>query len=374
MQVPMSRATPGDIMLQSGSLPDGYAGIVVDHGRIVSDSSNGAQNNSSLVELQRRLPPTLLFRYIGVQRFPGYTLTILANAGFNPDEPRLPTGQPGGGQWTTGGARGAQMAPSTVALSGRNTWIGSGAGTNTGQPDDNNKPKTAKQMSPQGETSDSLLAKVLQALKDGGTHPTPAQLEKVGEACDAWQHYAADHGVPQDVAGALIQDFIHTYFTGKSDPNLENEYNFRQGEPAGSEAATIIAGAFVAISNIPGDQPFLKVEPPAGKFGSGDFGNEMHAKIAEGLKAKYPNVSFVPRVEPGQTGVDITVPDKDVPDVGFKYAEIKPNSASGQKTFGTQVQRWKDSGQVPQNGIVQPITYDANGDVHLGFKLNQTTK
>jgi hypothetical protein len=102
MQVPVSRAAPGDIVVQSGSLPDGDAGIVVDHGRIVSDSGNGVRNNSSLVELQRRLPPTLLFRYIGVQKYPGYTLAILANSGFNPDEPRLPAGQPGGGQWTDG--------------------------------------------------------------------------------------------------------------------------------------------------------------------------------------------------------------------------------------------------------------------------------
>jgi hypothetical protein len=68
LQVPMSRAAPGDIVLQSGSLPDGYAGIVVNHGRIVSDSSNGLQINSGLVEIQRRLPLTLLFRYIGVQK------------------------------------------------------------------------------------------------------------------------------------------------------------------------------------------------------------------------------------------------------------------------------------------------------------------
>jgi len=77
MQVPISRAAPGDIVVQSGLGPDGYAGIVVDHGRIVSDSSQGVQNNSSLAELQRRLPPTLIFRYIGVQKYPGYTLSLL---------------------------------------------------------------------------------------------------------------------------------------------------------------------------------------------------------------------------------------------------------------------------------------------------------
>ena len=40
MQVGMMRAAPGDIVVHSGSLPDGYAGIVVEHERIVSDGSN----------------------------------------------------------------------------------------------------------------------------------------------------------------------------------------------------------------------------------------------------------------------------------------------------------------------------------------------
>ena len=71
MQVPMSHATPGDIVVRSGLDPDGYAGIVVDDGRIVSDGSKGVQNNSSLVEIQHSLHPTLLFRYIGVQKYPG---------------------------------------------------------------------------------------------------------------------------------------------------------------------------------------------------------------------------------------------------------------------------------------------------------------
>lgn len=31
------------------------------------------------------------------------TIPSLTKAGFNPDEPRIPTGEPGGGEWTTGG-------------------------------------------------------------------------------------------------------------------------------------------------------------------------------------------------------------------------------------------------------------------------------
>jgi len=109
-QVPMSEAAPGDIIIASHkNQADGYAGIVVDHGRIVSNSSRGVQNNSSLVEIQRNRQEMAIFRYIGVQK---YRSRLLANAGYNDDEPRLPAGQPGGGQWTAG------MAPSTTVLSG----------------------------------------------------------------------------------------------------------------------------------------------------------------------------------------------------------------------------------------------------------------
>ena len=50
-QVPMSEAAPGDIIIGSGwqQGADGYVGIVVDHGRIVSNSSQGVQDNSSLL-------------------------------------------------------------------------------------------------------------------------------------------------------------------------------------------------------------------------------------------------------------------------------------------------------------------------------------
>lgn len=38
------------------------------------------------------------------------------------DQPRQPAGQSDGGQWTTGGAGGAQMAPSRPVLTGGNNW------------------------------------------------------------------------------------------------------------------------------------------------------------------------------------------------------------------------------------------------------------
>lgn len=107
-QVPMSEAAPGDIAIESsGNQAHGYAGIVVDHGRIVSNSGQGVQNNCSLAEIQRGRRDMVIFRYVGVQRHRGYPL---ANAGFNPEEPRIPAGGPGGGQWTTGAA-GTKASP-----------------------------------------------------------------------------------------------------------------------------------------------------------------------------------------------------------------------------------------------------------------------
>ncbi len=113
-QVPMSEVAPGDIIIGSGwqQGADGYAGIVVDHGRIISNSSQGVRDNSGLVELQRSHPEMAAFRYVGFWNY--YRSKSLANAGFNADEPRLPAGQTGGGQWTAG------MAPSKTVLSGGN--------------------------------------------------------------------------------------------------------------------------------------------------------------------------------------------------------------------------------------------------------------
>ncbi|HEX4085790.1 MAG TPA: hypothetical protein VHY22_12830 [Chthoniobacteraceae bacterium] len=107
-QVSLSQALPGDIIIQSGwHQATGFTGVVVDHGRIVSNSSRGVQNNSSLAEIQRAYPAMAVFRYIGVQRFAN---CYLAN-GYNPDEARIPAGQPGGGQWTTGSVGEFRKAP-----------------------------------------------------------------------------------------------------------------------------------------------------------------------------------------------------------------------------------------------------------------------
>lgn len=76
----------------------------------------------------------------------------------------------------------------------------------------------------------------------------------------------------------------------------------------------------------------------------------------------YRGVEFEFRVKPGQKGVDVTVPDEFLGRVGFKYAEIKPLTTSGQARFGQQIRGWKLDPQT-----VRPITYDARGNVYFGF-------
>jgi len=139
-QVPMSEAAPGDIIIASHrNQAAGYAGIVVDHGRIVSNSRHGVRNNSSLVEIQRSRQEIAIFRYIGVQKYRSYPL---ANQRYNPDEPRLPAGQPGGGQWTSGGS-----------------------GTASDDDDDNN-PKTVGEATKEtGQAFLSGLASIAQGIR-----------------------------------------------------------------------------------------------------------------------------------------------------------------------------------------------------------------
>ena len=69
------------------------------------------------------------------------------------------------------------------------------------------------------------------------------------------------------------------------------------------------------------------------------------------------------RVEPGQRGIDVSVPEKHIARLGFAHAEIKPLSASGEKKLRQQVGKW---GYDPST--VSAITYDANGNVYFGFR------
>ena len=103
-----------------------------------------------------------------------------------------------------------------------------------------------------------------------------------------------------------------------------------------------------------------RITPPSDQFGSGNFGNYMHDKIAKFLEKKYPNTTFEFSVKPGQTGVDVEVAGGASPWGNVNKAEIKPLSSSGENKFNSQVRNW-------DSGPVHPITYDKDGFFYDGF-------
>jgi len=100
-------------------------------------------------------------------------------------------------------------------------------------------------------------------------------------------------------------------------------------------------------------------ELPPGK----EFGTEIHRLIGEWFEARYPEAGLVLNTRPGQTGVDIRVPQPWVPTVvGKPYAEIKPPTNYGEMSYDRQVPNW---GLTPAQ--VQPIMYDYSGNFYMGF-------
>jgi hypothetical protein len=97
------------------------------------------------------------------------------------------------------------------------------------------------------------------------------------------------------------------------------------------------------------------------EFGTTRFGNYAHEAIEKLLRQRYPDAKFIFRTRPGQIGVDVTVEQKWVDIVRFHFAEIKPMTASGRASFNRQVFIW----DLPEP--VQPITYDAAGNILWGF-------
>jgi hypothetical protein len=103
---------------------------------------------------------------------------------------------------------------------------------------------------------------------------------------------------------------------------------------------------------------------PAGLQYSGtDFGKYAHRKIGSMLRHLYKGVGLILRVEPGQQGIDVSVPTDSIAKLGFAHAEIKPLSESGERKLRQQVWKW---GYKPST--VRAITYDANGNVYFGFR------
>ena len=119
-------------------------------------------------------------------------------------------------------------------------------------------------------------------------------------------------------------------------------------------------------SKLPADfdasQPIGRFEP-RDDLSHVDFGNYAHNEIGNLLqKAVGTNIQLELNTAPYARGVDITVPQRFINDVGFEYGEIKPLSRTGRSRFNNQVLNiWNLEERV------QPITYDRNGNIYYGF-------
>jgi hypothetical protein len=102
--------------------------------------------------------------------------------------------------------------------------------------------------------------------------------------------------------------------------------------------------------------------PESANPGTTTFGNYAHKEIAKLLQQNYPEANFIFRIRPGQIGPDVELVEQEAIDaVGFRYGEIKPLTNSGKSSFNRQVLNWDLADPV------QPITYDAAGNVFWGF-------
>ncbi len=102
------------------------------------------------------------------------------------------------------------------------------------------------------------------------------------------------------------------------------------------------------------------VKIPAGlRFGTGLFGDYMHAQLPNVLAAAYPDATFSFNVAPGITGADAFVLNG-ADSTGFSIAELKPNTQSGVNSFYNQINRWN------YEQPVRLLTYDQYGHFYLG--------
>jgi RHS repeat-associated protein len=126
--------------------------------------------------------------------------------------------------------------------------------------------------------------------------------------------------------------------------------------------ANVRQGAQTPQNNQPNNNP---TQGPPG-FSNPHFGQQMHQKfpsvLAKQTDTKLSDWRF--RVKPGQTGVDAEYQGPRARYPGFKYAELKPCTENGFRTFLDQLRKWL----LPFNKT-QLWWYDENGTIFSsGFK------
>jgi len=148
---------------------------------------------------------------------------------------------------------------------------------------------------------------------------------------------------------------------------------------SGLDAAGVGARAAADAIEIAADTPFIILPSelaagfdtrlPIGRYviptdavpGTTTYGNLVGKQIGDLVQAQLPDIDMILRTSPGVKGVDIEVPFDKSSSVGFQFAEIKPLTNYGFRSFNRQVARWK----LP--GPVDALTYDYQGNIYYGF-------
>ena len=91
------------------------------------------------------------------------------------------------------------------------------------------------------------------------------------------------------------------------------------------------------------------------------YSSLVSAQIGSLVQKAGPSVTMILRTALGMSGIDIEILTEDAPAVGFRFAEIRPMTKSGFRSFSAQVARGKLADDV------LAITYNAKGDIFYGF-------
>ena len=290
----------------------------------------------------------------------------LRKYGFNPNEPRVPAGHRQGGQWTKEDWTTAPNASAPVVSAAPPD-----AARRSGARYAANEPTARGTDHDQHPLFDASPPEIPQARVDSRNSPNQEDDFAVGFGEGAIQSFYDDARfsyrwfTPFGPLYGLVDGYLPDDLFGPA--GGEAEASGRTAGTIAETAATFLVGGAEALIPRAAETAGPRLigsfaVPRQSTFGTTTFGDYAHNAVASRLPDLYPGAKFIFRVLPGQKGVDVTVVgQKWIDAVGFPFAEIKPLTASGEASFSRQVSRWN----LP--GPVQPITYDAAGNVYLGL-------
>jgi hypothetical protein len=356
--------------------------------------NNGEMARAMMTAVLMRLPdPTGAVRVVDAE-------AGLAKAGYNPDEPRDERGR-----WTTGGDDHAEA--STAHRDPRIQLAGDFRSDASNDPmavaaaraaeAQRNSRATRAQTRPPGNQLESfwqtISANVLRAAREVGQ----------AEVINSRGNLAADEMEAHAIADAFrAYTGLMEYKTGGSMPITPETPIWGYGASARNaperpiELGDYVNPAAAAFSIVPADeilfgatqasrllesenQAFIvlprelsrdfDIRLPVGRYkipenavpGTTKYGDLVHEQIAGLIKERLPDANPILRVSPGMKGVDIELPEIEVPELGARYIEIKPLTESGFKRFRANIARWKLAEPV------LPLTYDYDGNIYYGF-------